>query len=353
MPSVVHVVTTANFAGVERYIAETARETAARGWDVAVVGGDPRRMARALGPEVEWRAGGDPVTALVSLARVGRRDICHAHMTIAEAVALIARPFHRSVVISTRHFSGHRGASRVGRVVSPSIASRLAREVAVSHFVADRLERPPHAVLPSGVRTWPMLWRADSRVVLVLQRLEREKDTLTALRAWHASRLADDGWSLHVVGEGSQRQTLEAWVSQRRLERVEFLGWSDDIEAAFSRAGMLLAPAADEAFGFAVVEAMAAGIPVVASAAGGHLETIGKVDGAPLFPPGDSRGAAAALRGCLSEATRRAASEAGRRLVESSLTIETHVDRLLLEYEAANRTVSPSRTPRSTRGQIS
>ena len=44
----------------------------------------------------------------------------------------------------------------------------------------------------------------------MLQRLEPEKDTMTALRAWKASRLAEEGWSLRIVGAGAERAALEA-----------------------------------------------------------------------------------------------------------------------------------------------
>ena len=86
MPSVVHVVTTANFAGVERYVSDVASETAGRGWDATVVGGDPtvcrRHSADARAGSRARRRSGAALTA-----RVGRQDVCHAHMTLAEAVS--------------------------------------------------------------------------------------------------------------------------------------------------------------------------------------------------------------------------------------------------------------------------
>src|SRR4051812_28508233 len=108
MPRVVHVVATARFAGVERYVCDVARETAARGWDTTVVGGDESRMRFALGPDVRWRPGASAARAALSLSALRRQDICHAHMTIAETVALLTRPFHRAPVVSTRHFAVHR-----------------------------------------------------------------------------------------------------------------------------------------------------------------------------------------------------------------------------------------------------
>ena len=210
MPRVVHIVTTGHFAGVERYVCDVAAETASRGWDVAVVGGHSTRMPAALGNRVRWEPGTTALDALRSVRRLGRSDVCHAHMTAAEAIAVATRRLHRGRVVSTRHFAARRGASRAGRIVAPWIAAGLAREIAIGSFVAGQLERSPDAVVVSGVPQSPCLWAAANRVVLVLQRLEPEKDTITALDAWRTSRLADEGWSLRVVGEGSQRSHARA-----------------------------------------------------------------------------------------------------------------------------------------------
>ena len=334
MPSVVHVVTTGKFAGVERYVCNTAAELAGRGWDVTVVGGDARHMPSALGRNVAWLPGATSLESLRSLIKLGRQDICHAHMTLGEAVAIVAEPRHRSAIVSTRHFAARRGSSRTGRVLAPLISARLDRQIAVTDFVAKRVERLPDVVIRNGIPQSPSVWQQSSRVVLVLQRLEREKDTFTALRAWEASRMLEEGWSLRVVGDGAERRALESWVAARDVPGVVFAGWSSDVETELARAGMLLAPAPSDSFGFGVLEAMSAGVPVVASAAGGHLETIGRLREAPLFSPGDVDAAAVGLRSLLSNAKRAAASSAGRALVLAEFTIGRHVDLLLAEYEA-------------------
>src|SRR5438034_4060810 len=105
MPSVVHVVATDKFAGVERYVCDVATELAGRGWDVTVVGGHPGHLPSALGTEVAWVPGATPVESVRSLITLGRQDVCHAHMTIGEAVAIALRRLHRSVIVSTRHFA--------------------------------------------------------------------------------------------------------------------------------------------------------------------------------------------------------------------------------------------------------
>jgi glycosyltransferase involved in cell wall biosynthesis len=335
MPSVVHVVVTGNFAGVERYVCNTATELATRNWDVSVVGGNPTHMSNVLGNDVRWLPGKTPGQALHSLTRLGRHDLCHVHMTTAELVGVAAGLRHQAPIISTRHFAARRGSTVVTRALAPLISARLARQIAISDFVARSVERRPDAVIINGVPSSPCLWKRSSRVVLVMQRLEKEKDTLTALRAWQASRLHEQGWSLRIVGDGSQRHFLEDWVTTRGLGDVVFTGWTEDVTSELARAGLLLAPAPAEPLGLTVLEALAAGVPVVACGSGGHLETIGQLPETPLFPPGDHEAAAANLRLLESEQRRVALSAESSKLVSSMFTIARHVDRLLSEYEAA------------------
>jgi glycosyltransferase involved in cell wall biosynthesis len=345
MPSVVHVVTTAKFAGVERYVSDVARETARRGWEVAVVGGHPERMPGALGGGVEWWPGAKAPLALRSLRGVGRRDVCHAHMTVAEAVALAARALHRAPVVSTRHFAAPRGSTRTGRLLAPWIGRGLACEIAVSEFVASRLERTPDAVILNGVPPSPSLWRSESRVVLVLQRLSPEKDTLTALRAWQESVLAEEGWTMRIVGDGPERPALESWTVMHQVRGVTFAGSMADVRPELAAAGILLATGTRDSFGLAVVEAMAAGVPVVASAAGGHLETVGRVPGARLFPPRDHRAAADALRDLQEDGARERISESAHALARRKLTSARHVDRLLVVYGEIRPTAAVAACP--------
>ena len=352
MPSVVHVVVTGNFAGVERYVCNTANELAARNWDVSVVGGSPKRMPSVLGTDVRWLPGETPREALHSLARLGRQDLCHAHMTNAELIATVTRPLHRAPIVSTRHFAARRGSTAVEHALAPLISANLAREIAVSDFVARSVERRPDAVIINGIPPSPCLWQPSSRVVLVMQRLEKEKDTFTALRAWHASRLQEQGWSMRIVGNGAQLQLLHDWVSAHRIADVVFTGWTDDVADELARAGLLLAPAPAEPLGLVVLEAMAAGVPVVACAGGGHLETVGRLPRAPLFPAENSDAAATVLQTLLQEQERSSASTAGRHLVATNFTVRRHVDLLLAEYETARMRRNAPNEKRGVRWRV-
>ena len=93
-------------------------------------------------------------------------------------------------------------------------------------------------------------------------------------------------------------------------DSVEFLGFRSDVETLLCSASILIAPTPREGLGISVLEAMACGLPIVASRGGGHLETVGSVEGAALFD--DCHSAAKQLSALMADPDRRA--EYGRAL---------------------------------------
>jgi glycosyltransferase involved in cell wall biosynthesis len=323
---VVHVVCTDAFAGVERYVSTLARTQDARGLRVQVLGGSAARMpAELAGSGVRWAPAPTPVRAAAALRRLDTR-LVHAHMTAAELAAAVAA---RAPVVATRHFAATRGSSGLGRAVGRFVSPRLAAQVAISAFVADRVEGPSTVVHP-GVPAVPRDPAAPARrpVVLMAQRLEAEKRTDVGLRVWAASGLAGAGWELLVAGTGALRPDLEALAVDLGVAgSVRFLGARSDVDALLASASVFLAPRGDEPYGLSVVEAMAHGTPVVAGRGGGHSETVGVVDGAVLVPEEDVEVAGAALSRLALDPERRAAyGEELRALQQRRFGLETHAD---------------------------
>ena len=326
-----HVVVTGNFAGTERYVSEVARTQAALGHQVHVVGGDPLQMQGWLGT-AQWHAGAGVRPALAGLAALGRLDVVHAHLTAAELVATLGKPRHRAKVLSTRHIAAPRGSSVLGRAARPLVRWGVDTEIAISRHVDAACGPGRRTVLHNGVEASAAPYAGDAKTVLLLQRLEPEKDTATALRAWARSGLAELGWHLLVAGDGSQRQMLTALVAELGATSVEFLGHVQDVAALLARTALLLAPATSEPLGLTVLEAMARGIPVVASAAGGHLETLGE-HYPYVFAPGDPAGAAAVLALAAGESARREQlSDQLRARQQASFALPGHVEALLGLY---------------------
>lgn len=143
------------------------------------------------------------------------------------------------------------------------------------------------------------------RFVLALGTTERRKNLPTLVRA--VGRLGDAAVELVIAGgDGDDLPAIEAAVAALPSPgRVHLLGRVDDAtrDWLLANAAVLAYPSLDEGFGFPLLEAMAAGAPVVASTAGSIPEVAG--DAAVLVDPTDTDGLAAALRRVLDDSTER------------------------------------------------
>ncbi len=327
---IVHVVATDAFAGVERHVARLAASQHDAGHDVSVIGSAPTPMAAALGrPAVRCVPATTLTAAVRALGRAGRVDVVNVHMTAAEVAAALSPGLWRVPIVATRHFAARRGSTPAARVFTRLTSRRIAAQIAVSEYVAAHVEGRSTVVV-SGVPGRPDTPRAGARrrSVLVAQRLEVEKATEVAIEGFVASGLANEGWTLDIAGEGSQRTHLERLAADRGAgAAVRFLGFRMDVDELMAAAGIFLAPRPTEALGLSVLEAMAAALPVVAAAAGGHLETVGTVPGAALFPPGDTGRLAGDLRRLAADEEARAAY--GRELLAAQrarFTVEAQAE---------------------------
>jgi glycosyltransferase involved in cell wall biosynthesis len=307
---VLHVLCSDRFAGVERHVALLASAQQHAGATVAVIGGEERSMRRDIGREdVVFRpAGGLLQTIRTARPFVPSADVVHVHMTASEVAGVIAALGATAAVITTRHFADPRGSTTLNRWVGRRAAARIDAQIAVSAYAAQFVEGAS-TVVYAGVRDRAAVDPgARERFVLVAQRLESEKRTDLALDAFRVSRLAERGWALVVAGGGSLRGQLERQADRLGIApSTRFLGHAADVQELMTTAGVLLAPRSDEAYGLSVVEAMAAGLPVVAAGGGGHLETVGTVRGAALFPPGDVLAAGTTLAGLAGDEVGRVA----------------------------------------------
>jgi glycosyltransferase involved in cell wall biosynthesis len=243
-------------------------------------------------------------------------------MTDAEVV-LALHPGHREAVrVATRHCARRRGSDPVRRVATTVTARRLDGQIAVSRYVAERVEGNPTVIHP-GVPEPSVRDATRSPVVLVVQRLEAEKATDVALAAFARSGLAPR-WRMQVAGSGAEAGSLRLLARDLGItDDVDFLGARDDVPDLMAAASVLCAPCPVEGLGLAVVEAMAAGLPVVATAAGGHLESAGSVDESWLFAPGDAGAAAERLRRVAGDAVGlRAYGEALRERQRTHFSVE-------------------------------
>ncbi len=144
---------------------------------------------------------------------------------------------------------------------------------------------------------------------------------------WH---LLDLRWSLEVIGDGPARREVEDALYP--LEgRVTWAGEIGPMEIArrLASADLFVWPALNEAFGMALLEAQASGVPVVAGAAGGVSEIVVHGITGLLVPPSDAPAFAQAVRSLLVDRPRRAAfAEAARHRVRAEHDISSAARRL-------------------------
>ncbi len=325
---ILHAIRSDGFAGVEQFVLRLAIAQAATGNAVRVIGGDPSRMKQVLAA-----AGVGHTTAADRASAVARAiyrhakdaDVVNSHMTAADLAASVALIGVRDAppIVSTRHFAARRGRA-AGLPMGRLIDSRISAEISISDAVAAAIGRPSTVVHPGVSARNAVDPDSRGRTVLIAQRLQPEKRTRMALEAFAASGLAHDGWRMLIAGEGAEKPMLESTAAMLGLaDDVAFLGFRSDIPNLMDAAGLLLATAQFEHFGLTVLEAMASGLPVVASEAGGHRETLSGLDRRALFPVDDVAGAARRLRELAHDAEgRRRLGEAERQRQQSEFSLD-------------------------------
>ncbi|MGH7378352.1 MAG: glycosyltransferase, partial [Candidatus Methylomirabilales bacterium] len=154
-----------------------------------------------------------------------------------------------------------------------------------------------------------------------------------------------------LVGDGPLRQEFEARVQAMGLgPSVRFLGTHQDAPALIALMNLVVHPSLEEGFSNAILEAMAAGKPVVATAVGGNPEAMIHGETGLLIPPGDSQALTEAMLWLL-EHPREAArfGEAGRRRVAERFEISA----MVRQYEEVYERLVEEKCPERVRGEIS
>jgi glycosyltransferase involved in cell wall biosynthesis len=167
---------------------------------------------------------------------------------------------------------------------------------------------------------------------LIAVAMMRHGDKLASYRLLGAAMadLLDLQWSLEIVGDGVARGEVECALAPLG-SRIRYRGALDEagIAAALAGADLFIWPAVNEAFGMALLEAQASGLPVVASASGGVGGIVVSGETGLLAPPGDVTCFAAAVRRLILDGTARAAmGVAARAKVEREHDLRAAATRL-------------------------
>jgi glycosyltransferase involved in cell wall biosynthesis len=339
---VLHVHRIGGIGGSERHLLTLLPALAERGVDVSILGlDDPSRAPdpfyEALTVPFERLPAprdADPRLALRMRRTVRGADVVHTHLVHADVYgALGARR-----LVSTKHNDDPFRAGAF-RYVERALARRAARVItitqALARFQIERVGLPADKieVIHYGLDDLPAAWGTNPRddvpndvpLLLAVCRLEPQKGIDVAIRAL---REVPDA-HLVVLGEGPQRGELEALGA----ERVHLLGRVPDVAAWLQRADVLVHPVRWEGFGLALLEAMLASLPVVATNVSSIPEIVVDGETGLLVLPDDPSALAAAINRVLADP--RDYGRRGRERARAEFSVARMADRTLAVYESA------------------
>jgi glycosyltransferase involved in cell wall biosynthesis len=269
----------------------------------------------ALGVTSRWQYG----RAIARLARLLRRErvsVLHAHCFDPTFVGLAAARLAGATFVFTRHHSDHnlrlrkRWHTRIDawcgrhadRVIAVSEATRRImtdiervpeRKVVTVYNGAEPLPAPsPDSV--AALRRELSL--EDEAVCLMMARLHEEKGHRVLFEALPGVLPHVGPLVVLLAGDGPEREQLQSEVRRRGLDAVvRFLGQREDIPELISLSLVVVLPSLAESFGFAVLEAMSLGRPIVAARTGGIPEVVVHGVTGLLVPQNDPSALAVAL----------------------------------------------------------
>ena len=270
---------------------------------------------------------------VAAIALAERLDVLHAHYAAPHAVlACLVRDAldgrHRLPVVTTLHGTDVTAAAGdaatrdpIRRAIAASdgvtAVSRALADAAVATFDVPLPRVIPNFVDVAAFRPGATSPRDDGaeRTLLHVSTFRAVKRTTDCVEVF-ARVAARMPCRLVLVGDGPDAAAArERAVRLGVAGRVEIAGEQVRVADFLARADLLLMPSASESFGLAALEAMACGVPVVASRVGGLPEVVEDGVCGRLLPVGDVEGMASAALGILCDRSRaRAMGEAGRRI---------------------------------------
>ena len=257
-----------------------------------------------------------------------RFDVLHFHEPLMPALPLTMLRLSPAANVGTFHaFARSNVGYYYGRAIFKHYLERLHAMIAVSEpareFVRQYFPSAPLRVIPNGVDVdtfkpglAPIRHLRDDAVnVLFVGRLEPRKGLRDLLRGYQYMKARVPNSRLIIVGDGPQRPRVESFISSHRIEDVVMAGYVPQpvLPRYYASADIFCAPATGrESFGIVLLEAMASGLPVVATEIPGYLSVVSPGrDAVTVRPKGWAELGAALTLLALDEQLRRRMGEAG------------------------------------------
>jgi len=359
---VLHLIKVTGIGGAEQHLLQLLPALRERDVDARVLsldaGRDSERFHRALDSlGVPWRrvaTGFDAsprlAGAVVKAVHAERPDLLHTHMVHGDVYGAIAAGVLRVPFVSSRH-NDDRYLLGPFRYVDRAFMRRAKRLIAISdsvrefliraglpaaklqtiHYGLDELPTAPSEVTPeqAGIS-------AGSLLVLAIGRLIAQKDHETLLRAFVRVREQQPSARLVILGWGVLEEQTRALVEELELGDVVLLPGRVEPRAWLERADVFAHTSRWEGFGIVLLEAMLAGLPVVATRVSAVPEIVADRETGLLVEVGDAGAVAAALTELLADpARRRSLGQAGVARARAEFSVARMTRRTIDVYRDA------------------
>jgi glycosyltransferase involved in cell wall biosynthesis len=307
--------------------------------------GVPHRSVRC-GLDVSPRLARDVIRAV----RAERPDLLHTHLVHGDVYGSIAARATGTPFVSTRH-NDDRYLLGPFRYVDRAFARRAGRLIAISDAVRDFLARAGHdprklttihygldelPATPSSPTPAEAGIPADAPLALAVGRLIEQKDHATLLRAFAVVREQHPQARLAILGSGPLEAETRALAASLGLADAVALPGRTDIRDWLLRADVFVHTSRWEGFGIVLLEAMLAGLPVVATRVSAVPEIVADGVTGALVPPGDAEIVARELAALLADPDRRhRLGEAGRERARTEFSVARMTERTVEVYEAS------------------
>lgn len=356
---ILHVIESLEFGGAEKVVVDLTQAMLDRAEvDVCCVKREGDLVAR-LDPRIrlhclhardgnDWRV---PLR-LAHMIRTGKYDVVHSHswgvFLESALAALLARApclvhtIHGNyleyppglasrIKMGLRHLAERLMAYRHDRIVtvSDSIQHYVRRDVGLPQSRLTTI----HNGIPCSAPHRPRP-PAPTVTFMTVGRLAGIKNHAMMLRAFATVARTQPAVRLCIVGDGPERARLEAMVREQGIAgSVDFAGFRNDVTALLAQTDVFLMSSHHEGISIAILEAMCAGLPVIATRVGGVPETVRHGVTGLLVADNDEQAMVQAMQGLVaSEPERRRLGEGGKALMHREFSIETTADRYYQIY---------------------
>ena len=313
-----HIICSLGYGGAERFLIDLIKNTDREKYEISVLcvveGGPLVKELKLNGIKTfiigkKTKLGISTIWKIYKYLKKEKIQIVHTHLFAGDTWGRIAAVLAQtSVIISTEH-SVNFNEEIIKRLVKKFLSYFTDKIIAISETVKENSQKrdwinskkieviynginlDKFSLIDSRLRGNDKEKNKDNITLGFVGRLEKEKGVKYLIEALHLCHSCEDGnLKLKILGNGTQRKNLEAMSSRFGLkDKIEFLGFKNNPANFYQEIDILIIPSLWEGLSIVALEAMASGVPIIASNAGGLKEIIEAGKTGVLFESGNSK----------------------------------------------------------------